>query len=89
MAGQILRVRRVIRLDAFGLWSAGRGRSCLPLAFGLQYPRATGLSETALRLRRVERELVAWSLCKACLDVEFASIMSLERISRARVHSSG
>ena len=55
MAGQILRVRRVIRLDAFGLWSAGLSRRCLPLAFGLQYPRATGLSETALRLRGIER----------------------------------
>ena len=40
MAGQILRVRRVIRLDAFGLWSAGLSRGCLPLAFGLQYPRS-------------------------------------------------
>ena len=35
------------------------------------------------------RDLVAWSLCKACLDVEAASIMPFERISRARVRSSG
>jgi len=34
-------------------------------------------------------DLVAWSLCKACLNVEAASIMPLERISHARVRSSG
>jgi hypothetical protein len=35
------------------------------------------------------RDLVAWSLCKACLDVEAASLMPLERILLARVRSSG
>ena len=56
MAGQILRVRRVIRLDAFGLWSAGLDRdACSPLTFGPQLPLVPGLSETAFRPRGVER----------------------------------
>jgi hypothetical protein len=33
-------------------------------------------------------DLVAWRLCKAWLDVDVASIMSLERILLARVRSS-
>ena len=34
-------------------------------------------------------DLVAWRLFKACLNVEAASIMPFERISLARVGSSG
>jgi hypothetical protein len=51
--------------------------------------KANALTSMVRRWRPTPHDLVAWSLCKACLDVEFASIMSLERISRARVHSSG
>jgi hypothetical protein len=47
MAGLIPRIRRVIRLDALGLWFSNRCRSSLPLALGPQFAHIAGLRETA------------------------------------------
>ena len=45
-------------------------------------------SATPDAIRKAYHGLVAGSLCKACLNVEAASIMPFERIAHARAGSS-
>jgi hypothetical protein len=72
--------------------SAGAAAICFSASCGLDLSVASAGKFARLRrvlaLARSCGDLVAWSLCKACLDVEATSLVPLERISHARVGSS-